>query len=417
VYRYSHLTFQEYLAALAVAARDDYIPYTLERSGESSWREVIRLEAGHLSMQSRDKTTRLIQAIAERKEEPEPYYNLVLAADCLRDVGPGRVDGNSLEEVQSRLRTELETRAPQGTFGSIRVWLSKGMTAGELTRRRIAAAQALASIHGAVFWTLPYGEPEWVQIPAGEFWMGTREQDIPELMNRYGGERDWYEWEVPQHKVPLPAYAISRTPITNAQYRLYVDATGHEPPEHWEEGRPPKGKETHPVVNVTWHDAMDYCGWLSAATGKTILLPSEAEWEKAARGDEDRRSFPWGDTFDATWCNSQELGLGETTPTGTFPHGASPYGCLDMSGNVWEWTRSLWGKNFAEPEFKYPYDPTDGREELQAGNDVFRVLRGGSFNLSGGIVRCASRLGSLPDDWGGDGGFRVCVAPGFPSDL
>ena len=84
------------------------------------------------------------------------------------------------------------------------------------------------------------------------------------------------------------------------------------------------------------------CSWLGQVTGKTITLPSEAEWEKAARGEPDQREYPWGDRFEATRCNSRDLGLSSTTPVGIFPKGASPYGCLDLSGKVWEWTRNLW---------------------------------------------------------------------------
>jgi formylglycine-generating enzyme required for sulfatase activity/energy-coupling factor transporter ATP-binding protein EcfA2 len=391
VYRFSHLTFQEYLAALAVAGRDDYVEYTLARAGDSWWREVILLEAGHLSTQSRERTTRLVRAIADREEEPEPHYNLVLAADCLRDVGVGRVEGDLLGRVRGRLRTELETPSPRGTLASVRAWLQRRMTVQDWTLRRVAAAQALARIQGASYWTLPYGVPEWVEIPAGEFWMGGEE---------FSDER-------PVHRVRLDTFYISRVPITNAQYRLFVEAAGHKPPEDWEEGRPPRGTESHPVVNVSWHDAMAYCEWLGRQlqvpgsrlqvwrNGQlealnlgpgtwTVRLPSEAEWEKAARGDRDRRAYPWGDTFDANRCNSYELRLGDTTPVGIFSDGASPYGVLDMAGNVWEWTHSVYKD--------YPYDPGDGREDR--GAEGARVVRGGAFNDLAGYVRCAFRDGT-----------------------
>jgi formylglycine-generating enzyme required for sulfatase activity/energy-coupling factor transporter ATP-binding protein EcfA2 len=410
VYRFSHLTFQEYLAALAVAGRDDYVEYTLGRVGNQWWREVILLEAGHLSTQSRERATRLIRAIADRKEEPEPYHNLVLAAECLRDVGPGRVEGSSLGEVQRRLRQELETPLPRGRLASVQLLIRRRMTAQELARRRAAAAQALARIEGALYWTLPYGEPEWVEVPAGPFLMGTQEEDIPALLKRFGGRREWYEWEAPRHEVILPVYYVSRVPITNAQYRLFVEATGHEPPKHWEENRPPKGKESHPVVYVTWYDALAYCDWLSQVAGKRIILPSEAEWEKAARGDKGKRVYPWGDTFDATRCNGDELGLEGTTPVGVFPDGASPYGVLDMAGNVWEWTRSLWGEDWEKPDFGYPYDSEDGRENLEAGQEVCRVLRGGAFDIGAWGVRCAFRVRDYPSSRYRYSGFRVMVA-------
>ena len=387
VYRFSHLTFQEYLAALAVAARDDYADYILGRSGAPWWREVILLLAGHLSTQSRERTTRLITRLADRKEEPEPYHNLVLAAEALRDVGPGRVKGDLLGEVQQRLRRELETPPPKGWFASMQLRFQQRMTPEEFTQRRIAAALALARIGGTEYWALPYGEPEWIEIPAGEFWLGS---------DKITGD------ERPVHRVHLDTFAVSRVPITNAQYRLFVEATGRDPPPHWEEVRPPKEKESHPVVNVTWHDALAYCEWLSQATGRQITLPSEAEWEKAARGSKDKRAYPWGDAFDATRCNSGALGLGDTSPVGVFPGGASPYGVLDMAGNVWEWTRSH--------RKDYPYDPADGREDLRVGDSVLRVLRGGAFLSPGNYVRCAARSRYGPYFRYYYIGFRVVVA-------
>ena len=402
VYAFSHLTFQEYLTAVAVADREDYLVYTLARSGQEWWREVILLEAGYLSTQGKSRTTRLIRAIAEKKDEPEPYHNLVLAAECLRDVGETRVEGNLRQEIVSRLQKELDTPTGNGFLGNLKALASRGMTAETLTRRRIAAANALGRIQAARYWSLPYGEPEWVEIPAGPFLMGTPKEDIPTLVKKYGGKSEWYEDETPQHEVHLPAFYIARVPVTNAQYLLFVRATGHDAPEHWRSGQPPKGKELHPVVNVTWYDALAYCDWLSSATGKPVTLPSEAEWEKAARGT-DGRIYPWGNTFDASRCNSREMGLGDTTPVGIFPKGASPYGVLALSGNVWEWTRSLYEK--------YPYDPADGRENLEASRNMYRVLRGGAFYNYRRYVRAAVRDGNLPNTRNGFNGFRVVLSP------
>jgi formylglycine-generating enzyme required for sulfatase activity len=221
----------------------------------------------------------------------------------------------------------------------------------------------------------------WVEIPAGEFWMG--------------GEQ--YSHEKPVHKVHLERYWMAKTPVTNAQYRLFVEATGRKAPMHWENGKIPRGLENHPVVNVTWHDALAYCRWLSEVIGKPISLPSEAEWEKAARGAKDKREYPWGNTFAKDKCNSEESGIKGTTPVGKYsPAGDSPFGCADMVGNVWEWTRSLWGKDWQKPEFKYLYDPHDGREKLEAADNVRRVLRGGAFNNSRSYARCAYRDWDLP---------------------
>jgi formylglycine-generating enzyme required for sulfatase activity len=164
------------------------------------------------------------------------------------------------------------------------------------------------------------------------------------------------------------------------------------------------------VVEVSWYDTLAYCRWLSDVTRKTYSLPSEAEWEKGARG-RDGRIYPWGKQWEARRCNYDKGGRGDTTPVGAYPEGVSPYGMLDMAGNVWEWTRSLWGKHWDNPDFKYPYNPEDGRENLGAPEDRLRVLRGGAFNFVHGAVRCASRDRSAPDCWHGDIGFRVVVRP------
>ena len=126
------------------------------------------------------------------------------------------------------------------------------------------------------------------------------------------------------------------------------------------------------------------------------------------RGDKDQREYPWGDDWSELKCNSSELGLGGTSPVGFFTSGASPYGCLDMVGNVWEWTSSLWGKD--ELEFKYPYKPGDARENLSASNDVRRVLRGCSWDDLRVDARCAYRFGNIPDYWYFTSGFRVVVS-------
>ena len=217
--------------------------------------------------------------------------------------------------------------------------------------------------------------------------------------------RSAYDNERPAHRLFLPAFQIARTPITNAQYWLYIQATGAAPPDWWEDGQLPKDKLEHPVVRVTWYDACAYCEWLSTMTGKRVCLPTEAEWEKAARGAQDTRVYPWGNVFDVMKCNNGLLGLDDTTPVGVFPAGASPYGCLDMVGNVWEWTSSRYGS--------YPYDPHDGREQLQAPDDIYRVVRGGAFWGDHQCARCAYRIHYGARDVYNDIGFRVVVRPCF----
>ena len=201
---------------------------------------------------------------------------------------------------------------------------------------------------------------DWVTIPTGEFTMGSdKSKDSMARDN-----------ETPQHRLTLPEYRIARVPVTNAQYQHFVTATGHTAPQHWTNSKNPQGKEEHPVVNVTWHDAQALCEWAK------VRLPSEAEWEKAARGT-DGRIWPWGDDSPTERHCNFNMNIGDTTPVGNYPDGAGPYDVLDMAGNVWEWTSSL---------FKpYRYDANDGREDPQASG--IRTLRGGSWLHTGQGVR------------------------------
>jgi formylglycine-generating enzyme required for sulfatase activity len=243
-------------------------------------------------------------------------------------------------------------------------------------------------------------EPEMILIPAGEFLMGSDPQHDTEAKDD----------EQPQHLLYLPDYYLAKIPVTNEQYRAFVLATGHKEPNGWTDRAPPHGEEDHPVVYVSWYEAKDYCQWLAEVTGRGYGLPSEAEWEKGARGT-DGRIYPWGNRWDATSCNSAESHLKRTTSVHAYPQGVSPYGVLDMAGNVWEWTRSLWGESRVILDYRYPYRPTDGRENLDARRDVSRVLRGGGFLTPRRDVRCAFRGNSWPNDWSMGFGFRVVVRP------
>jgi formylglycine-generating enzyme required for sulfatase activity len=244
-------------------------------------------------------------------------------------------------------------------------------------------------------------EPHMILIPAGEFLMGSN----PEK------DKGACEDEQPQHTLYLPDYYLARTSVTNAQYAAFVQDNEHYRPEHWTTGlKLPIGIEDHPVVYVSWHDAVAYCNWLAEVTGKAYRLPSEAEWEKGARGA-NGHIYPWGSQWNPERCNSKESGPGNTTPVEAYPEGASPYGLLDMAGNVWEWTRSLWGGQEQRFDFCYPYDPSDGRESLDEMNNSRRVLRGGSFNNTDINVRCAYRISNFPNAKGEEMGFRVAVSP------
>jgi len=240
---------------------------------------------------------------------------------------------------------------------------------------------------------------ELVTIPAGSFLMGDDEDKDAR----------------PRHEVTLPSFKIGHYPVTNGQYRRFVEASQRE----WysEDCRRPE-RANCPAVGMTWHDARAYCTWLTdiwREEGKInakeeVRLPTETEWEKAARST-DGRVFPWGNKWDETRGNTSESGIGRTCAVGMYPDGASPFGVLDMAGNIWEWTISLWGKDLMNPEYKYPYDPADGRENLEADDEIRRVLRGGSWVNYQGSARCSSRDWSGPNFRDDDGGFRVVVSP------
>ncbi|MBC8075095.1 MAG: formylglycine-generating enzyme family protein, partial [Chloroflexales bacterium] len=240
--------------------------------------------------------------------------------------------------------------------------------------------------------------PAFVAVPARPFLMGTPPAELSGLAKRYGGTRESYREESPQHRPPLPAFSIARTPVTNALYAAFVAATDVRHPTYWRGDAPPDVLRDHPLVDINWRDALVFCAWLTTALGDAsqspianrqspiFRLPTEAEWEHAARGA-DGRAFPWGEQFSPELANTREAALATTTPVGRFAGGASSYGALDMAGNVWEWTSSL--------DAPYPYQPDDGREDPQAAGR--RILRGGCYANPYGFARCACRFRLLPD--------------------
>jgi toxoflavin biosynthesis protein ToxD len=247
---------------------------------------------------------------------------------------------------------------------------------------------------------------ELVHVPAGEFLMGSDRQD-----------EETYDDERPLHHVSLPEFLIGKFPITVEQYQIFLLKSGYEMPESKLSQMP-----HHPVRQVNWFDAQAFCKWAGETTQHPVRLPSEAEWEKAARGT-DGRLWPWGDwepkpslgnfrmmrTLLTGWYpvpgpNQSITGSSprDTTPVGMASPGAdSPYGCADMAGNVWQWTNSLFRP--------YPYRADDGRE---TDKDLgMRVVRGGSFLSHFRRVRCTSRLRQPPGNRvAPDLGFRICLS-------
>ncbi len=233
---------------------------------------------------------------------------------------------------------------------------------------------------------------EMLFIPAGAFLMGSNEGDSS------------YQ---PEQQVYVADFYIDCWLVTNAEYKKFVDATGHPVPSYqvsWCDTRQynwdpetnmyPQDRRDYPVVLVTWKDAMAYAAW----AGKRLL--TEAEWERAARGLNGRR-YPWGNEFMPGRCNCKETGLGGTSPVGAFStEGDTPEGVVDMVGNVWEWTNSLFRP--------YPYEANDGRESRQAAG--FRVLRGASWVNDANVAHCLSRLDG-DFQFFNNVGFRCAVSP------
>lgn len=232
--------------------------------------------------------------------------------------------------------------------------------------------------------------PAFLAIPAGSFLMGTPPGELGELARRFGGTRESYAEEAPQHRLELASFAIAAVPVTNRLYGLWAAHSDVRRPITWHGDQPPAALLDLPVVDVSWDEALACCAWLREASGLPIRLPSEAEWERAARGDDGRR-WPWGDEPDPALANVAESQLGGPTPVGRFPAGASPVGALDMAGNVWEWTGSL--------QAPYPYAAGDGREAPGpvAGLDRRRIMRGGCWANPAHFARVTCRFRLPPE--------------------
>ncbi len=246
----------------------------------------------------------------------------------------------------------------------------------------------------------PADSAEMVWVPAGEFLMGCSDDDLDAICHRRQDiKRKDFADQQPQHVVRLDGFWIYKYDVTVAQYRKFCAKTGREMPE-----QPPWSKENLPVVNVSWYDATAYAKWAGAR------LPTEAEWEKAARGT-DGRIFPWGDQWDAEKCNNNNChsplrgGLHgyRATPGGSFPASASPYGVQDMAGNVWQWCADWYAPEYyAHAPASNPGGPATGEE---------RVQRGGSWGSSSVTIMCAGRNHEAPDlTFHDDGGFRCAMS-------
>ena len=396
-YVFAHRTLQEYLVARELASKPEKGAAVLTHLRDEPWREIILLYSGLIG----DRATDLVEAMLAQQDD-EAHNLLILAGECLaEDV---QVSKETRSKAVERLEAAFQAATDPLAFARLGETLAvlggedvialfgRVLERGDLPRQRVAiralgklgawagdpaavaarlratlgvedaslrqaAALALADlgqtdeetvtalkrvrqdaayeVRTAALWALlelGAAEENMVKVPAGKFLYGDKKQ-----------ERD------------LPEFWIDKTPVTNTEYARFVVAAGHEPPQHWKGKTPSQKIADHPVVYVTWRDAVAYAKW----AGKR--LPTEEEWEKAARGT-DGREYPWGDWKEGR-CNSREAGIGTTTSVGRYsPGGDSPYSCVDMAGNVWEWAASEWEEGSAR-----------------------RVLRGGSFYSDRGI--------------------------------
>ncbi len=298
--------------------------------------------------------------------------------------------------------------------------------------QRRAAGEALGQLGDPRIQTT---DPAMVRVPAGAFRMGTPEADAPAIIAEYAHAHvipRFLAKEAPQHHVDVGEFLIGKYPVTNQEYAEFIRATGHGIPDSWDGPDYPVGKANHPVARISHADAEAYCAWLKERTGRPFRLPTEAEWEKAARGT-DGRTYPWGNDFDPDRCNTLEghtfatlykrarplyklvmrVGafvvdnglIGDnfdkvlaTTPVGIYPDGASPYGALDMGGNAEEWV--------ADQFALYPGYPYGDEYDWSAED---WVCRGGAWNRPGDVARTARRHGNFVKT--GSIGLRLACDP------
>jgi len=448
-YTFPHRTFQEFLAAryLATLSEKDIFSEVgrLAREDLTHWREVLVMLAGYLRSQGRvNQAIHVVHQLMPYDLNQMPQEDLtwwersLVAARGLNEIGLANVG---------------QEDAGKATRGRLQFILKALMTRDAVfpPKKRVEAGLLLAKIGDPRREVLNPLFIEWIDIPAGPFMMGTKAEDLPQVDDE--DIRKLLQQETPQHDCQLPyPYKISRYPITVAQFQAFIDAGGYQNEAYWTEARKaglwrsgqirlytwnmstgdfdqswvnapadygePYQLSNHPQVGISWYEALAFTRWLTEqlrasgalSDGWQVSLPSEAEWEKAARGA-DARIYPWGNKPDPNRANYDDTGIGATSAVGCFPGGASPYRVEELSGNVWEWTRSLWGPQAWESEFRYPYRFDDGRENLNAGADCRRVVRGGSFVNGDVNVRAAYRGWNHPYHRNLGLGFRVVFSP------
>ena len=430
VYTFPHRTFQEYLAACHLTDTDfpEHVS-TLVKKDLNRWREATLLAAAKAVRGSESSVWILAEElcykdIASCEQTIENINGAYLAAQAL-------IENASLEKISDRNKDKLNR---------IKDWLILIMQGKQLPAlERTNAGNLLAKLGDPRKEVMTITSMQFCFVPEGEFVMGSEE----------------YDDEV-QHTVYLSSYYMSRHPVTHAQYKYFVKDGGYANPAYWQEaieagkwkagkydGRDQAGLNgdpfdllNHPVVSISWYEAIAFTRWLTnkfheqniLPETSIIRLPTEAEWEKASRGgikvteqtyiksvesidikppnsplvnnDNKLRVYPWGDSFDKDKCNADETGINATSSAGCFTSGQSVYGCEEMSGNVWEWCMDWYG-DYSESLVTNTVGPTSGSS---------RVLRGGCWYLTARYCRSADRSRYAPTYRNWNIGFRLVVS-------
>ena len=411
-YRFIHLAFQEFLAArhilkiIGAESRESMLATLETRLEDPWWREPILLLASYMGSDAAKSAREFIVGLSLLGEGSNARFSAAelagtaalewresgdaLKADCAKRIVELLGDEDSLKDSKPVIRARAGDRLAKlgdPRFDPQRFYLPNDELLG------------------------------FVRIPAdADFMIGTRAKDFGRVMETVDASKDgknFFKAEINDELTPTSEFYIARYPVTVAQFRAFVEATGFKIGDE----KALRDPDSRPVRYVNWHDAREYCQWLDGVLMKSpltpllqrgewrVTLPSELEWEKAARGELVGAIFPWGNSPDINQAN-YGYEIGDTSVVGCFP--PNSYGLHDMVGNVWEWTRSLWG-------FDYPYLLDDlHREDLKAGNDKSRVVRGGSWNHAQFDARCAVRCRFRPVNRNLNYGFRVvllCSAP------
>jgi len=445
IFIFPHRSFQEFLAACHILNQPESTRQLLShvRDDLNWWREVYLLAVGRQNCASLDNAVSLISALKQASLSDNPEITD-------QDWQEASLAGEGLLEL--RLLDDPEaSKAYQGLIRRIRGWLTRLVEEGHLDpKTRLKAGDTLGQIGDfrkginvitRLGKTIP--DIDWVYVPEGEFLMGSTDYD------KYA-----FEEEKPQHSVYLPAYWISRYPITNAQFAPFVDEKCYENQEYWidagwewlEEIRrireeepykrpirypykpygwkhPRRGIFNRPVVGISWYEAHAYSLWLQEKYWESnfslgiekinyiINIPSEEQWEKAIRGV-NGLIYPWGNNWTFDTANIKEENLHTISTLGMFPKGKSKgFGLLDGVGNINEWTSTSVGNHPDKPIFNYPHHLDSGFNEDKEKYDFF-IVRGCCELNNKYKARCAYRGVSVRLVWGLNFGFRLCLIKG-----